>query len=324
MPIKIRPATPADHAVILNLENESRQSEPPLSMETFRYLERPESRPPNAVHERWVVECEEVVGTAFLESMVWQNAPGAYIVKVVIARSHRRKGVGSTLLEYVEARARELQAEKLYGWVVETEPDSLRFAQRRAFMHTGRQSRHSRLDVRAARLKGFEGVEEKLRLEDIHIMTLEEAGSDDPAVLEALYEVDRLSGQGIPGSEEFKMIPFDVWRRELRNTPGVSPEHTWVATHGRRPVGNAVLELRAPTTAFNDYTGVLPDYQRRGIARALKFRTVEWCRHHGIEYIYTENDGENARMLSINVSLGYEMLPASYELLKWVDRAPPQ
>jgi GNAT superfamily N-acetyltransferase len=68
--------------------------------------------------------------------------------------------------------------------------------------------------------------------------------------------------------------------------------------------------------AGNGLTAVDADYRGRGIARALKFKTIEWARENGIETIYTENDLENHRMLAINVSLGYKPLPPEVELVK--------
>jgi GNAT superfamily N-acetyltransferase len=59
-----------------------------------------------------------------------------------------------------------------------------------------------------------------------------------------------------------------------------------------------------------------PAYRGRGIARALKLKTVEWAREHGVEFIFTANDAQNQRMLSINSSLGYRPLPASIDLVK--------
>jgi GNAT superfamily N-acetyltransferase len=68
--------------------------------------------------------------------------------------------------------------------------------------------------------------------------------------------------------------------------------------------------------AGNNLTGVDPVYRGRGIARALKLKTIEWAREHDVESIYTQNDIENRRMLAINISLGYKPLPTEVEMVK--------
>jgi len=80
------------------------------------------------------------------------------------------------------------------------------------------------------------------------------------------------------------------------------------------PVGLARLRVYADRKANNAYTGVLSSHRGKGVARALKYRTVEWCRLNDIEYIYTGNEVKNTRMLAINRSLGYEMLPKAVEV----------
>ena len=61
-------------------------------------------------------------------------------------------------------------------------------------------------------------------------------------------------------------------------------------------------------------------FRGRGVARALKLRTVRWAQENEIQFIDTANDAENARMLAINVRMGYKPLPAREE---WLKEYPP-
>jgi GNAT superfamily N-acetyltransferase len=85
---------------------------------------------------------------------------------------------------------------------------------------------------------------------------------------------------------------------------------------GERPVGLARLQRKGQNAAFNAYTGVDRAYRGRGIARALKQRTIEWSRQNGVDFHYTGNDTENKRMLAINIQLGYQLLGAMIEVSK--------
>jgi GNAT superfamily N-acetyltransferase len=84
---------------------------------------------------------------------------------------------------------------------------------------------------------------------------------------------------------------------------------------GPQPIGLAALHLSGHA-AWNAFTGVDRAYRGKGVARALKVRTVEWARQNGVDYIYTGNDEGNKRMLAINVRLGYEPVAASIEVRK--------
>jgi len=50
-------------------------------------------------------------------------------------------------------------------------------------------------------------------------------------------------------------------------------------------------------------TGVLPEYRRRGIATALKVKTISYAREHGFRRIFTNSD--NPAMKVLNAKLGF-------------------
>jgi ribosomal protein S18 acetylase RimI-like enzyme len=52
-------------------------------------------------------------------------------------------------------------------------------------------------------------------------------------------------------------------------------------------------------------TAVHPDYRGRGIARALKLRTLEYARQHVYREIRTQMDETNAPMLHVNQAIGF-------------------
>ena len=57
-------------------------------------------------------------------------------------------------------------------------------------------------------------------------------------------------------------------------------------------------------------------HRGRGITRALKHYQVTWARRHGVPYLFTENNVENAPMLLINTDMGYRPLPIDLEVIK--------
>lgn len=51
------------------------------------------------------------------------------------------------------------------------------------------------------------------------------------------------------------------------------------------------------------------EYRGRGIATALKVRTVEYARGRGYRQIRTENEIHNAPMIAINDRFGFQRQP---------------
>jgi GNAT superfamily N-acetyltransferase len=78
-----------------------------------------------------------------------------------------------------------------------------------------------------------------------------------------------------------------------------------------RVVGYAALILKPgdPTAAFHDMTAVARSWRRRGLAIALKRRTIGWAIDHGLTALETGNDEANIGMQAVNARLGYRPLP---------------
>jgi RimJ/RimL family protein N-acetyltransferase len=207
-------------------------------------------------------------------------------------------------------------AARIYGLVRGDLPEALAFLSRRGVQPTGRRERRSRLDVQAADPGRFPGVDERLCANGIEITTLAAQGADDERLLRELHELESRTERDMPTTEESDTDPYERWIEHALHLEGRSPDWFWIALDGSRPVGLARLSHRDDRSAYNLYTGVDRSYRGRGIAKALKLGTVQWARENGVRYIYTDNDSENHAMLSINVALGYELLPDAVEVLK--------
>ena len=54
-----------------------------------------------------------------------------------------------------------------------------------------------------------------------------------------------------------------------------------------------------------NFTGVHPNYRKRGLATAVKVQMLTVARARGIERLHTENHADNAPMLAVNRKLGF-------------------
>jgi GNAT superfamily N-acetyltransferase len=291
---------------------------PPITVEVYRHFDRVDRIAEKAHVEKMVAERDgEPVGTIVLEKMWWAERAGGFFGRVVVEPELWGQGIGSRMFDWVLARLKELGAERLYGNVRNDRPAALDFLAHRGFHTTGHADRWSRLRVSEANLAGYEGVEARLASEGLAIKTLAEVGESE-ALLRKLHAANDEAVRDIPMSEAFTATPFEMFLEELRD-PQLSPERIWIAMDGEEPAGLVILPVQADGSAFNGFTGVVRKHRGKGVARALKLKSVEWCRDHGVEYIYTANDVNNQRMLSINNSLGYQELPISDEYVRELD-----
>ncbi len=313
--LTIRAKTPDDDVWVVDLRNRLNDHLPPSTLESFRHWERIDRLSEHSYEERLIGECDgQRVAYFGLERLWWSKRPGSYFIYINVEPERWSQGIGSQAFDHLLARLSDLKAERAYSGVRNDRTVAQGFAERRGFSKTGHADRWSRLDVRTANLEGYVGVEERLAAEGIRLTTIAETGEDE-ALLRRLHAVTEEAIADVPSSEEFSGFPYEMFLEELHE-PQMAPERAWMAMHGDEPVGTAVLPLRGEHAAFNGFTGVARAYRGKGVARALKLKTIEWCREHGIEAIYTANDVTNQRMLSINHSLGYQELPIAEEVMR--------
>lgn len=313
--LKIRPRTHDDDPTILVIRNEGNPNLPGMSLEEYRYNADPANSPPG-FQERWIAERDRVVlGLYVLNEQTFLQRPNTYAANIGVALSARHKGIGSKLYDHMLERAGDQGATRLYGSVSDANNEPIEFFEHRGFTRSGRANRMSRLKVADANLHGYEGIVEKVEDSGIEIKTMSEIGLENESMLRKIHHMTLDSARDIPSSEELDEIPFEIWVKWM-TAPGNSPDQSWVALDGDIPAGVATVSRRGDDAAFNNYTGVSREYRSRGIARAVKLKTIEWARANGVDAIFTGNDIENKAMLSINIPLGYEAIPNQVEIVK--------
>ena len=122
----------------------------------------------------------------------------------------------------------------------------------------------------------------------------------------------------IPSVDPPTRRTLDEFRREDIEPPNSLLDAFFIAIDkdGRYlGVANLFLSLDDPTFLWHGITGVRREARGKGIAMALKLRTVQYAIDKGIGHIKTWNDVHNKPMLSINEAMGFTKQPAwiSYE-----------
>lgn len=262
-------------------------------------------------HGRFVAEVD---GTpvAYLEWQhgEWERLPERHCwVEVWLDLARMDERLMDELWAWIEKAAAAEGALTLNAACGEDEPEMLRVLAAHGYdkkrterVWTLDLTRHGEkisADARAAR--------ERMDASGIKLTTLDRW--TDPERFRKLHELNELMRQDVPHTSPILAQTLDdfISRVEAPSTP---PARWWVALDGDEPVAMSHLAyppVRGPVwTAF---TGSHPSYRGRGIARAVKLQSLAQAVELGIEEVRTDNDSENAPMLHINETLGYELMP---------------
>lgn len=241
-------------------------------------------------------------------------APGSYHVELHVLEEERRRGAGRKLYESLAKFARENGATELRTRVRDTDEASRAFAERRGYTLSC-HSFLSYLDVTTFDPTPWADAISVVEAQGIRLVDFATLG-DTPENRRALYAMNRDSMDGEPGyTGEF--ADFATFEREFFHSKGFFPECQILAIEGDRLVGiAALLWFPGEPMPFHAFTGVLPEYRRRGIAQALKIQIVEAARQRGATKIRTGNDSRNTGMLAINRRMGYVSAPGLWRMVR--------
>ena len=138
-----------------------------------------------------------------------------------------------------------------------------------------------------------------MRNQGIEIKTLTELASD-PECYRKLYELDNEVARDIPTLDESTAANYEFYVETFIDNPQLKHDAHFIALHNREYVGTTSLwESEGDTDLTNSLTGVKRSYRHRGIALALKLRSIAYARAQGCGHIKTWNDSPNTAMIAI-------------------------
>lgn len=225
-----------------------------------------------------------VVGSGLADRS--DTAGGAFVAPRVLPE-HRRRGVGTLLLQALADHARTLGLPELRGMV--DDPESLAFAAQAGFVERDRQ-------VEQLRAVGDEPPPGELP-DGVEVVLLAER----PELWAASYE--RFGTEVLADFAHYE--PLDIsaheWETSWRSEP------MFLALHDGEVIGCAGVDpdTDRPERGENALTAVRRDWRGRGIALHLKRTTLRWAADHGLTEIYTWTQAGNTPMLTLNRRLGY-------------------
>ncbi len=307
MSFRIRPFTPDDYPAIVAIGNRV-YPEYPSTVEEERYWDS--FREPHCRFQRYVVE-ERGKSVAFghYSQHPWRYHPQKFDIEIDVDPDHRRRGIGSALYDHLMVELERFDPIALRARSREDYQQSIQFLTKRGFGEAQRDW-ESRLNVQSFDFTPYEGQPERVE-EGIRLLTLAQLVSD-PDRDRKLHQLESDLQSDVPSLDPPTPLSFEVYSQRFLKNPDLFPEAWYIAVDGDRYVGTSALwkSQGNPKELYTGLTGVRREYRRRGVALALKLKTIAFAKAQGYQVIKTWNESNNRAMLSINEQLGYIKQPA--------------
>jgi hypothetical protein len=313
--LRLRPATLDDAGFVADLLTAVHPDDPedPLLMRHWWSVVDLGS-----THERYVALRDgDPVGFAAMRHTSWDRTRKRFAgLQADLLPELRTAERLAGLLHAVERRAAEDGAHTITAWAWETDRLRIDVLRERGFREE-RRERFWELDLTANRerlLAMAEDSRRRMREAGIRLLTLDR--DEDPARYRKLWGMSNEAGKDVPTTVPHTPWPFEKFERWL-TSPGIREDRVWIARLDDAIVGVSILSyppLRG--VVVTEWTGTARSVRGRGVARALKCESVLQAISLGVPRVRTDNDGQNAPILHINATMGYERRADMIQFLK--------
>lgn len=314
--------TDADYAGIVANHNANLPEEP-TTIKIARHND--EQHNPKYLRKRWVVEqdlgggSKEIVGDGYASESMWSYVPGKYRIDFNVLPQHQEQGIEQMIYDHIIKflNRRDPKPTKLDYFAREDRQYLLNFHLERGYEVVQREN-NSELDVSTFDFSKFEGLEEKVVNSGIEMVALPLLQERSPDWKERFHALETTVDKDMPQPDVATPPGVEEWAKDLVH-PNFLPDAQFFALDGDQWVGLSTLwkDDVLEDKLWVGLTGTLRSHRRKGIATALKLKTIEYAQQHGAQRIETEND-ENNPMYQINVALGFKSKPAWLTLRKTI------
>ena len=313
--VTIRPFASEDYAAAVALNN-AVYTEYPNTAEEWRFND--EHRDPKCYFARYVAERDgQIVALAECGHNTGMFHPRKFFVGVTVHPDWQGQGIGTSLYDHVAASLEQFSPLSFRSNAREDWSNALQFLAARDFREQMR-SWESRLDIAAFDPAPFAGAEERTNANGIDIVTYAELAIDADRHRK-LYDLDDALSWDVPHPEPRTPVSYEWYAERVFGDPDLLPDAWFIALD--RATGQYVgmcqlWHSQASDDLYNGLTGVLRSHRRRGIALALKMRSIAYAKAQGRPIIKTWNESNNRAMLAINEALGFAKQPSWIDFVK--------
>ncbi len=237
--------------------------------------------------------------------------PKKFRVNIQVHPLRQKQGIGTLLYEKILEEVNSLNAVILRANAREDRKEVATFLEKRGFEEKRREW-ESRLNLQDFKLEEFYSSLETVLKQGIDFTTMIEEKEKTTDWDYRLFELDNTLWRDVPKPDPYTPITFEEYKRSHFKSPTLMPDAYFIAKDKEFYIGRCCLHISkaSPQDLYQGLTGIRPEYHRRGIAMALKYKAIEYAKNYGYKTIKTWNDSINTGMLAINEELGFVRQPA--------------
>ncbi|MEZ4681532.1 MAG: GNAT family N-acetyltransferase [Caldilineaceae bacterium] len=314
MDITIRRATATDYSAIVAVGWQA-TADFGLTVEDLHFADQ-QRRPTIAGRLVAVTPAGEIIGTASYGQSAPAADPGKFNVWFHVLPHRQGEEIGKRLYNRVIAALAPHRPHVLETGVRSDLPRAVRFLQERGFAEVSREC-ETQLDLQTFDPEHFVADVERVEEMGIALKRLIELTGDlgRDAKLHALHTRHHEVGMAHTAP-----APFAEWQHTFWQNPQLHPAAFAIAIDGEQYIGHSHALLGDASELSYGYTGVLPAYRNRGIARAMKWCVLAWAKAQGYTAVRSWSDSRNAAMIRVNLSLGFAVQPP----VLWMEKGWPE
>ncbi len=211
---------------------------------------------------------------------------GALNGSVQVMRAHRRRGIGSALLDVIEREARAAKTPRILAGTSAAFEGALEWAQKRGYREIGRRI-ESYVDVPSFDGGPLQDVLERAEGSGLRFATVAELlrGKDADATerfWRGLWEAEAPMWDDVPWADPRPHWPYEKFRKLVVESGKLVPEATIVAQDGETVVAFTTTGKVGTDRGYTWMTGTGRDYRGRGLATALKLKMLAAAKVAGL------------------------------------------
>lgn len=294
----------------------------PMEAETADEWRRWETMSPDPTRLRFTLVAADgsVAGTGGINAGMSPLPDGAQHLQIRVNRPHRRRGIGSAMLEALEAEARRRNVPRLLSGTSAAKPFALAWATKRGFREIGRRIM-SYVELASYDPARWHDALDRVTREGIRLRTFAEVLAERDAggrerFWHDLYEAEAPMWDDIPFSTPMPHWSFERFYDLYVKSGQLLNDLSVIAYDADTIAGFTATGDRAHLDGWTYMTGVARTHRGRGVAMALKVAALDRAKAGGRRAMCTVNDEPNKAMRGVNIKLGYQAVPDSVELEK--------
>lgn len=317
-----RPFEERDYAAVAEVFNAAW----PDQVHTETALREDDDHAPQIKWGRFVAEIDKrIVGVGEYTQFEGMYHPQKFAVWVTVKPEFRSQGIGKALYLRVMAAVEPHHPISILSSTREDQAHAIAWLQKLGYLEKMRYS-ESRLDVQAFDLAPYAEKIQAVEAAGFELKSLKEL-EDEAGYKQKFYDLWLEARLDVPRPEEISEVGFEEYCKWVFDSNYYLPEGQFVAVD--KKTGQYVA-MSALWKSDGDYlntglTGTRRAYRRKGLALALKLRSIRFAKEYGTREIRTGNESNNRAMLLINEALGFVKQPvwADYVLTIQDEAASP-